>query len=93
MSKRIVVCAANRYRDIIVLGVRHFDQLMHNMIAKIPAHYLPERPSYWEQGFVDQYGVFMNRVEALEVANKSGQINTRREKTAPHHLLFSEDIY
>jgi hypothetical protein len=47
----------------------------------------------WQQGFIDQYGVFMDRRESLEVATAAGQINVRRTKTNPVNQLFSEDIY
>lgn len=106
--QRVVVCAANRYSDnvedcvshydkrlanIIILGARHFDERMHEQIrAYILAGY-QFNPANWEQGFIDQYGVFMTREEALKVATEAGQINVRRWKTNPIHLLFSEDLY
>lgn len=91
--ERFVVCAANRFGDVLVLGARHFDMTMHNMIAKIEQPYLPSSPSKWEQGFIDQFGVFMDRKEALQVATSAGQINSRRKKTFPEDKLFSEDLY
>jgi len=45
------------------------------------------------QGFVDQYGVFMDRKEALQVAKEAGQLNIARIKTWPDNELFSEDLY
>jgi hypothetical protein len=45
------------------------------------------------QGFIDQYGVFMDRKEAYAVASAAGQINTRRPKGYPEYMLFSEDLY
>lgn len=45
------------------------------------------------QGFVDQYGVFMDRFEALQVAKDAGQLNIARPKTSPEDRLFSEDLY
>lgn len=47
----------------------------------------------YEQGFIDQWGKFMNREEALAVATAAGQINVRRPKTFPETELFSEDLY
>lgn len=89
--QRVVVCAANKHDDnTILIGVRHGDWYMRVQYDNIEDHI----PSHqWVQGFVDQYGVFMNRYEALEVATKAGQINTRRSKTAPEDQLFSEDLY
>lgn len=84
---RVVVCAANRYGDLIVCGARHFDMVMR---AQIKAANI-ER-SVPEQGFIDQWGVFMDREEALLVATAAGQINVRRPKS-PGNELFSEDLY
>jgi len=45
------------------------------------------------QGFIDQFGVFMDRFEALQVATDAGQLNVTRAKTHPVDRLFSEDLY
>jgi len=39
------------------------------------------------QGFIDNFGIYMNREEAEKVAFKAGQIG---EKT---NILVSEDLY
>lgn len=65
--------------------------MMHATIARLPS--MPPNPSAWEQGFIDQRGVFMDRREALIVAAEAGQIDTWRPKTQPEHILFSEDLY
>jgi hypothetical protein len=87
---RVVVCAANRTRFTgeVVLGVRHYDPFMQKSYEAVPHHGDPV-----DQGFIDQYGVFMSREEALEVALSSGQINRWRTKTFPESKLFSEDLY
>lgn len=89
---RVVVCAANAYKNLLVLGARHFDATMHAQI-KQSREALLVKPSAWEQGFIDQFGVFMDRKEALAVATAAGQINTRRPKGNPTDILFSEDLY
>lgn len=89
---RVVVCAANKLGDIIVAGARHHDKVMNSQLRALD----PERkvkPSEVVQGFIDQYGVFMDRYEALDVAIKAGQINVRQKKTFPEDRLFSEDLY
>jgi hypothetical protein len=43
-----------------------------------------------EMGFLDQDGVFMDREEALTIAQAANQI---RDKTEPSDRLFSEDLY
>jgi len=92
---RTVVCAANRFPGlvkgpIVVCGARHFDGVMHPVIAALG---LQHQAGDAEQGFIDQYGVFMSREEAVAVARAAGQLNTRRPKTHPEEQLFSEDLY
>lgn len=94
---RFVVCAACRYGELIVCGARHFDKVMHSQLRQMREDKLFafEVAGRAEQGFIDQYGVFMTREEAFEVAKAAGQLNVRRLKT-PHPdstELFSEDLY
>jgi hypothetical protein len=88
--KRSVVCAANKYGSFIFTGVRHFCPVMcFNM-----AHYDIQglRNEYGEvQGFIDQYGVFMDRREAAQVAAEAGQLD--RYGHVKPDVLFSEDLY
>lgn len=92
---RVVVCAACRYGELIVCSARHHDPVMNAQIRvlmeadEIGTH---KRGDY-EQGFIDQWGKFMTREEALAVATAAGQINVRRPKTFPETELFSEDLY
>lgn len=94
---RFVVCAACRYGDLIICGARHFDKVMHSQIRQMREDKLFdfEAAGRAEQGFIDQYGVFMSREEAFEVAKAAGQLNVRRLKTPyPESTeLFSEDLY
>jgi hypothetical protein len=43
-----------------------------------------------EQGFVTSDGRFVDRKQALVIAQAAGQI---RRKTPPDYLLFSEDVW
>lgn len=90
---RFVVCAANKCDDRIVLGARHYDTLMNAQIRTLSYCGFNPTSDKWEQGFIDQYGLFMNREEALLVATVANQINTRRTKTNPVSELYSEDLY
>jgi hypothetical protein len=87
---RRVVCAANRYGDdLMLLGARHWDKQMHAMADKIGfvrADYDKE-----EQGFIDQFGVFMTREEAWQVAWDAGQII--RRVGGDGGCLYSENLY
>ena len=88
--ERIVVCAALKSPNGLILGPRHYDEIMVKQYHVLKWNW---NDKDIEQGFVDQYGVFMDRLEAFEVATKSEQINRYRDKTRPLTLLFSEDLY
>ena len=90
MSKqRVMVCAALRHADgRIITGPRHFDATMHKQIQACgPANGFLNA----EQGFVGQFGMFLTREEAWEIANEAGQIRYR--VGGDHHKLFSENLY
>lgn len=92
---RFVVCAACKYGDLILAGPRHFDKVMQSQIARMNEDGLfsLEEAGTAVQGFLDQYGVFMDRKEAMQVALAAGQVNVRRKKIGPLDILFSEDLY
>lgn len=91
MSKRIVVCAANRYGPHVFLGARHFDARMREAMGEYSMEFLRLKFGE-EQGFIDQHGAFMDRNEALIVATAAGQIGLHRMKN-PGNWLCSEDLY
>ena len=95
---RIIVCAALKYnitifcgnsylKEIIIAGARHFDSIM---IAQIKAIGLKGIP---EQGFIDQFGTFVDRKEAMEIVKKSGQPFDIKRNGVPIDELFSEGLY
>ena len=94
--QRRVVCAANKYNcklggiPMVFVGVRHYCPVMRQNME--PHKYFINRESE-VQGFIDQFGVFMDRKEALEVAKEAWQLNVARIKTWPDDELFSEDLY
>lgn len=77
-KQRRVVCAANRLPEmgLIAIGPRHFDPVMRAHIAAYvgAAHVQQHAWNRSEQGFIDQWGTFMDRREALEVAKAAGQL-------------------
>lgn len=87
---RSVVCAANKYGDLVFVGVRHFCPVMRFNMQPYGIRAL--REVHGEvQGFIDQFGVFMDRREAAIVARESGQL-ARYGDNFPE-VLFSEDLY
>lgn len=87
LSSPRIVCAANRYEDIIVPSARHFDPLMHALIDAIGVNITSGK---WEQGFIDQHRKFYTRAEAWVIAEKNGQII--RQVSSPG-ILYSENLY
>ena len=89
-KQRVVVCAAIRRKDgKIVCGARHFDAAMRGQFLRGG-----KRPKKWfsaEQGFIDQWCVFMDRQEAWKVAEAAGQIKYGRDYSKG--TLYSEDLY
>lgn len=79
-----IEAAAIRFRGLVFTGLRH-----HECFAKA-LESLGERPIGCEQGFVTDRGVFLDRKEALVVAQEAGQI---RHKHPPLYKLMSEDMW
>lgn len=88
--KRLVVCAALKSVNGLILGPRHYDETMVKQWHKLRWNMEDDDI---EHGFIDQYGVFMDRTEALQVATEAGQLNRYREKSNPKDILFSGDLY
>lgn len=96
-KRRRVVCAANRLRDhplCIVIGPRHHDPVMREQIRVFVQTGGGHTAEAWrssQQGFIDQWGTFMTREEALVVALAANQRLYRcgGDETA----LFSENLY
>lgn len=83
---RMIVCAAMRNQSIVVIGIRHGDDLMMEQAKN------GKGIAYWftpvtESGFMDNRGNFLTRREAAEVAYESGQIKSLQD------CLISEDLY
>ncbi len=94
---RIVVCAAIRAADgSLLLGVRHYSRDMHSqMEARTDGAKFAHRHDE-DQGFVDQYGIYMSRAEAYQIANAAGQIrypHLSRIGLNGELKLYSEGLY
>jgi hypothetical protein len=75
MIVRRVICAAIRAADgSLLLGLRHYSMDMHAQIEARGDGAKFARRHDEDQGFVDQYGVFMSREESYEIAEAAGQI-------------------
>jgi hypothetical protein len=71
---------------VVVCGPRHFDATMRKLIEQLRL-----TVSGAEQGFVDQFGNFLTRERAWDIAKAQGQIRT--ENSICTGTLYSEDLY
>lgn len=95
-ESRRVVTAANKYGDTILVGARHCSPAMQTQMNAIKEDRImdAEISGKAQQGFIDQWDVFMTREEAYKVALDNGQINLMRLKWPSYSKdLFSEDIH
>lgn len=99
MNQPFIVCAANLVRltnatTIMIVGPRHWDKTMRNSFDEMnPYNYAIESE---EQGFIDQFGKFYNRIDAWTIAEMNGQIIRRvggDVTSAGTGRLFSENLY
>jgi hypothetical protein len=86
--QRVVSMAACIVDGNLVVGNRHFCPVMSLMLDAL---HLTEEQTHnhdvrTEQGFVDQYGVYMTRQEAWTVAKEAGQI----KEVFQEGVLYSE---
>lgn len=89
-----IIIAACRVHDLIILCPRHWDKVMHTTINNHHKSAWVKRipHSEWEQGFIDQFGKFYSREEAMLVVKRNEQ------PFSPHRnvsttKLYSEGIY
>jgi hypothetical protein len=85
-NPRVIVFAAIRRDGLTVCGARHFDSVMRSQLVALNL-----TPHGWEQGFIDQGGIFLTREEAYEIAKASNQIRYRCG--GDDARLFSENLY
>lgn len=96
---RKVVCAANRItfkdgRVVTLVGIRHWDPLMREQAdwigLKESGRSVIEKE---EQGFLDQWRVFMDREEAMQVVLASGQPFDLERNGGSGLELYSEGVW
>lgn len=95
-----IVCAANRYGDVVLAGVRHGCENMYSLwdtIEKSDNSFF-EGWRKEEQGFITSKYRFVNRFEAWKIALKQKQIvrlvgNQLPTSAYEETELFSENLY
>lgn len=95
-----IACAACRHKDgAIIVSIRHFDSFMHTTLD-LRKQIDPDEDWFGcEQGFVDQFGNFLDRRIAWVIAAKANQIfrlvgnQTKDDLNREDIELFSENLY
>lgn len=87
---RLIVCAAikSKITGRVICGARHLDEVMRDGITHGGGR---EEWRGAEQGFIDQFCVFVSRQEAWQIADTAGQI--RRRCGGDDGFLYSENLY
>lgn len=84
-----IVCAANRTADgYVFAGARHFDPIMRNQAMLAGVDLFGS-----EEGFIDQFGRFWNRRQAMEICHIEGQPVDVARQGGHTSILFSEGLY
>jgi len=91
--QQVVVCAACRKGSIIVAGARHFDKVMRSQLRALEIKHGPTASIGWEDGFIDQFGDFLTRQEAMKIALAAGQKVNFNGCGGDKNTLYSEGLY
>lgn len=92
-SQERIVCAAIRLKDgTIILGVRHWDELMVATYMRLKIVETDLDRTRAEQGFMTNKHRFVNRQEAMQIAKAQGQIYDPKG-TYDENTLYSECLY
>lgn len=104
-SPELIVCAAIRFRErnqkdinliregseLIIPMVRHYSPDGRNVIDSLRPLYEDKELKELEQGFITNFGRFVDRKEALKIAKENNQI--RYSIGYEPDELYSEMIY
>ena len=89
-----IVCAANRFGEVIICGARHWDQRMHQQAEMMGGiKHLRSLCEREEQGFIDQFGDWHTREEAMKIVIVNGQKFDKKRNGGGTSGLFSEGLY
>src|SRR5688572_25143627 len=95
-----VVCAANHFDGVIVLGLRHNDEFMQDAVKRVTASMSGTEQMSFKvgiyglsaQGFLTNRGRWVDRKQAYELASDQDQI-LRKTGGMNSKVLYSEDVY
>ena len=88
--KQYIVCAACKtIGNIVFCGARHWDAVMR--VQAEAAGHMKHAPEA-EEGFIDQFGKFLTRDEAMAIVRENGQ-RFDIKRNGGDAFLFSEGLY
>lgn len=96
-TQRVIICAALRYPDLdlVIPGARHYSPDIGRLIDKMQQFgIMPKKKQQVvgdNQGFIDNFGNYWTREEALTIAKGANQVNP--QKCGRESELYSEDLY
>jgi hypothetical protein len=90
-----IVCAANKYGDLILCGARHWDGIMHKQVDILGVDkFRGLRKEHGEQqGFINSCGEFRTRTEAMVIVKNNGQPFDQARNGGGGDELYSEGLY
>ena len=77
--------------DTIIAGACHFDKVMRSQF-KAMNESIPYGLN-WEEGFINQFGDFLTRKEAMIIAQQAGQKINYKGCGNSFKTLYSEGLY
>lgn len=95
LPSEYIVCAANKYGDLILCGARHWDSIMHKQVDILGIEkFRSLRKEHGEQqGFINQFGEFRSREDAMKIVKYNGQKFDQERNGGSSKTLFSEGLY
>ena len=90
--QQIVVCAAVKHGLILLCSARHWDTRMHDMYSALDLCLRPKK-AFMAQGFIDQFGDFLTRKEAMKIVKASNQPFNIKRNGGNDSELYSEGLY
>lgn len=85
-----IICAANKYEDLVILGMRHNDEFMQRAVVSLPFELKKKIFNGSSQGFWTNRRRWVTREEARIIAEEQGQLLARCSSGSK---LYSEDLY
>lgn len=88
-----IVCAACKIekdgKEVILCGARHWDRIMHTQADAMG----DIKVKHKDQGFIDQFGFYLNRKDAMNIVKATGQKFDQERNGGSGDELYSEGLY